>query len=230
MRPDRPSLQSATDTAVSALAFLVRRLLDAVLTTYRFLRRLLHRALRRSRELWSRGRRRAGKLLSGPAKRFVTGPLRATLLGRRTDLSLLAVLASPVLALAVAWWIGSGVGYESVVASVRGTWFGTDPSLSVFGAVGALLLLAAVSAAANSGLLPTTLLVSAPIFGAGVTRYGTTVTYTWGAEVASLPSAVWTAAALALAFGVPIAVPGFLLGSFTRRAGATLRGRVAGEN
>ncbi|MFD1524995.1 hypothetical protein ACFR9S_01585, partial [Halolamina salina] len=131
MRPDRPSLQSVTDTAVSTLALLVQRLLDAAVTTYRFLRRLLRRVLRRSRELWSRGRRRAGELLSGPAKRFVTGPLRAVLLGRRTDLSLLVVLASPALALAVAWWVGSAVGYESVVASVRGTWLGTDPSLSV---------------------------------------------------------------------------------------------------
>jgi hypothetical protein len=227
MRPDRPPLQSVTETAVSTLAALVQRLLDGVVTTYRFLRRLLHRFRRRSRELWNRGRRHGGELLSGPVKRFVTGPLRAVLLGRRTDLSLIAVLASPALALAVAWWVGSTLGYESVVASVRGTWFGTDPSLSVFGAVGVLLLLAAVSAAANSGLLPTTLLVIAPIFGAAATRYGTTVTYTWGAEVVSLPSAVWTAAGLALAFGVPIAAAGFLLGSFARRTGTTLRSRVA---
>lgn len=227
MRPDRPSLQSVTDTVASTLALLVRRLLDAVVATYRFLRRLLRRVHRRGRELWNRGSRRAGELLAGPIKRFVTGPFRVALLGRRADLSLIAVLVSPVLALGIAWWVGSTVGYESVVASVRGTWFGTDPSLSVFGAVGALLVLGAASAAANSGLVPTTLLVMAPVFGAAVTRYGTTVTYRWPAEVASLPSAIWTAAGIVLGLGIPIALGGFLLGSALRRAATTVRGRVA---
>lgn len=222
MRPDRQSLQSATGTAVSTFAFLLSRFAATASSAYSLLRRLTHQL----RSRWKRGSQRASELLSGPAKRFVTGPLREVLLGRRTHRSLVALLSAPVLALGVAWWVGSTVGYESLVAWVRGTWFGTAPSLAVFAALAALLLLAAASAAVNSGLLPTTLLVSAPIFGAAVTRYGTTVTYTWGAEVVSLPNAVGTATLLALGFGIPIAVAGFLLGSVLRRSATTLRSRA----
>ena len=226
MRPDRPALQSAVGTTVSTVEVLVTWLFDAVLATYRFLRRALDRLGSGLRTLWRRGTQWASELLSGPVQRFVTGPLRVVLLGRRTGLSLLAVLASPALALATAWWVGSESGYAALVSSVRGTWFGTDPSLAVFGAVTALLLLAAGSAAVNSGLLPTTLLVSGPVFGAAVTRYGTTVTYTWGTEVVSLPNAVGMATLLALVIGVPIAVAGFLLGSSARCAARTLRSQA----
>lgn len=224
MRPVRPSLRSAVDTAVSTLVFAATLLLDATTAAASLLWRSLGGVARRVRRLWRRGKRRA-ITLSGPAKRVVAGPLRAVLLGRRAGRSLLVVLSSPVLALATAWWVGSAVSYESLVASVRGTWFGTDPALSVFVAVTALLLLAAVSAAANSGILPTTLLVSAPIFGAALTRYGTTVTYAWGVEVVSLPNAVGVAVVFGVGFGTPIAVAGFLLGACLRRAGTILRDR-----
>ncbi|WP_206674359.1 MULTISPECIES: hypothetical protein [Halolamina] len=147
------------------------------------------------------------------------------LVGRRTDVSLLAVLLAPVLALAATWWVGSTVGYETLATWVRGTWFGTAPSLAVFVAAGALIVLGAISAAANSGVLPTSLLVSAPIFGAAVTRYGTTVTYTWGTEVVSLPNAVGMAILLALGFGLPIAVTGFILGGLVRRIVTVFRGQ-----
>ena len=166
---------------------------------------------------------------SEPTKRFVTGPLRAFLLGRRSSRSLLAVLSAPALALATAWWVGSTVGYESLVGAVRGTWFGTDPSIATFAAVAALLLLAAGSAVANSGILPTTLLVSAPIVGAALTRYGTTVTYTWGAEVVSLPNAVGTAILLGFGFGIPIAVLGFCLGAAARRVGTSVHSEASPE-
>lgn len=132
-------------------------------------------------------------------------------------MSLLAVLLTPVLAAATAWWVGSTFGYATLEAWVRGTWYGTNPSLVVFLGVAALVGLGAVSAARNSGLLPTTLLVSAPIFGAAVTRYGTDASYAWGTSVVSLPEAVGVALAFAVAFGVPIAVCGFLVGAALRR-------------
>ncbi|WP_435118945.1 hypothetical protein [Halolamina sp. C58] len=226
MRPDRNSLQSVTGAAAATVAFLVTRFAETGSSALELLRRVVARV----RGLLKRGKRRAVELLAGPGKRFVTGPLRAALLGRETRRSLGALLSAPVLALAVAWWVGSTVGYATLVAWVRGTWFGTAPSLAVFAAVAALLLLATASAAVNSGLLPTTLLVSAPIFGAAVTRYGTTVTYAWGAEVVSLPNAVGTATAIGLGFGVPIAVAGFLLGSVLRRSATTLRIRGAAES
>lgn len=203
MPSDGKPLQSATGTVVATIAVLLRRVAATASTASGLLKR---------------GKRRTSELLAGPARQFVTGPLRTVLLGRETSRSLVALLSAPVLALGVAWWVGSTVGYESLVASVRGTWFGTDPSLAVFAAFAALFLLAAASAAVNSGLLPTTLLVSAPIFGAAVTRYGTTVTYAWGAEVVSLPNAVGTATAIAVGFGIPVAVVGFLLGAVLRRA------------
>jgi hypothetical protein len=224
MRPVRPSLQSVADSTVSTLVFAATLLLNATTSAASLLARSLGRVVRRLRRLWQRGKDGTSEI-SGPAKRVVAGPLRAFLVGRRASRSLVVTLSSPALALAVAWWVGSTIGYESLVASVRGTWFGTDPALSVFAAVGALLLLAAASAAVNSGILPTALLVSAPVFGAALTRYGTTVTYAWGAEVVSLPNAVGTAVVFGVGFGVPIAVVGFSLGAALRRAGASLRGR-----
>lgn len=187
--------------------------------------RSLQRLTTEGRHLWRRGMDRTESLLSGPAKQFVAGPVRMFLFGRRTDVSILALLLAPVLALAATWWVGSTVGYETLVEWVRGTWFGTDPSLAVFAAAGALIVLGAVTAAVNSGLLPTVLLVSAPVFGAAVTRYGTTVTYTWGAEVVSLPNAVGVAVLIALSFGVPLGVAGFVLGSLLRRIARIFRGQ-----
>ncbi|MFC6989376.1 hypothetical protein ACFQJD_12905 [Haloplanus sp. GCM10025708] len=127
------------------------------------------------------------------------------------------MLVAPLLALGTAWWVGTSVGYAALEGWVRGTWNGTNPSLVVFLAVALLVGLGAVSAARNSGLLPTTLLVSAPVFGAAVTRYGTEVTYSWGTAVVSLPDAVGVATAVAFGFGVPIAVCSFLVGIAIRR-------------
>ncbi|WP_246404042.1 hypothetical protein [Halobellus ruber] len=155
---------------------------------------------------------RVGAFLSGPVRQFVVGPFRVALLGQHRDVSLLVTLLSPVLALGTAWLVGSTVGYHTLTAWVRGTWFGTDPSLAIFLAIGGLLVIGAISAAVNSGLLPTSVLVSAPVFGAGVTRYGTTVTYSWGSDVVSLPEAVGVASLLAVGFGIPIALCGFVLG------------------
>lgn len=143
------------------------------------------------------------------------------LLGRRTDVSVLTVLLSPVLALAPAWWIAvsPSIGYRRIAALVQGTWVGTNPSLAVFVTVGVLITLGAISAAVNSGIIPTTFLVSAPIFGVGATRYGTTLSYSGGAEVGvvSLPSAIGTAIFFAVSIGIPLSAVGFLLGSLSSR-------------
>jgi hypothetical protein len=145
-------------------------------------------------------------------------------LGRRSDVSLLVVLSAPVLVLGTAWWVESTAGYAALEAWVRGTWYGTEPSLAVFLGVVLLLAVGAVSAAVNSGLVPTTVLVSGPVFGAAVVRYGTDVTYARGATVVSLPDAVTVAAAFAVGFGVPIAVCGFLIGVGVRRLASVATG------
>jgi hypothetical protein len=156
----------------------------------------------------------------------VVGPVRVVLLGHRRDASLLITLFSPVLALGTAWWVGSTVGYDVVTTWVRGTWLGTAPSLAVFLALGGLLALGALSAAVNSGLLPTGLLVSAPVFGAAVTRYGTTVASSWGSRVVSLPDALGMASLIAVGFGIPIAIASFTLGRALRRVVRVYGGRA----
>ncbi len=216
MRSDWSSLQSAATDATMFLVVTVERIAGAIRSMTLTIWDLLHRL---TRAVWSLGASAHSKsrmVLSGPVKQFVTGPLRTVVLGTRHDVSLVIALLSPVLALVTSWGVVSTVGYETLTVWVRGTWFGTDPSLAIFLAVGSLLVLGAISAGANSGLLPTGLLVSAPIFGAAVTRYGTTVTYTWGNQVVSLPNAVGMAILFAAGFGLPVAVCGFVLGRTLR--------------
>ena len=223
MRPDRSSLQSAFSKTVWAIVFSLAWIADLVKSVCSVIYRSLCRLIQVAQALSESSKRKTSDLLSGPMKQFVFGPFRRFLLGRRINVSLLTILVAPALALVAAWWVSSTIGYEMLVTWVRGTWFGTNPSLAVFTAAGVLVALGTLSAVTNSGILPTTLLVSAPIFGAAVTRYGTTVTYSWGTEVVSLPNAVGTAILFALSFGIPIGVTGFLLGSLFRRVVGTLR-------
>ena len=222
MRPNWSSLHSAASVAVAFVARLVRRTAGATRSLTRLAWHALRRLLSPLRSLGAAAVRRAGDVFSGPVTAFVYGPLRVGLFGMRRDVSVLVVLVSPVLALGTASWVGSQVGYQTLTAWVRGTWYGTEPALVVFLGVAALLVLATASAAVNSGLVPTTLLVAGPVFGVGVARYGTTVTYEYGASVVSLPDAVAIAALFAVAFGTPIAVWGFVLGSALRRVTAVL--------
>jgi len=213
MVPDTSSLQTVTARIASlllgALSWLVAttvRVAHGTVWLASVFRTVLAREFERVRDV-----------LTGPLKERVADPLGDVLFGRRLDLSLLVVLLAPVFALGSAWWVGSTVNYATLEGWVRGTWYGTDPVLAVFLAVAGLLALGTISAALNSGLVPTTVLVAAPIFGAAVTRYGTEVTYSWGTTVVSLPNAVGVATLFALAFGVPIAICSFLLGSALRR-------------
>jgi hypothetical protein len=142
-------------------------------------------------------------------------------------------VVAPVPALGTAWWVGSAIGYGTLEQWVRGTWYGTNPSTFVFVGAGVLLALGTVSAAANSGLLPTTVLVAAPVFGAAVTRYGTAIKSSWGTTVVSLPEAVAVALGLAVAVGTPLALCAFCLGHALRRVVAVFDGgerRSAPEN
>jgi len=210
--PGPPSLRTVVSEIAVFIMVAFRRLTDAtrsaVWAMWRVIRRFAHSFLSLSATVYAR----VGAILSGPVKQFVVGPLRVALLGQRRDVSLFVALLSPVLTLGTAWWVGSTIGYDTLTAWVRGTWFGTDPSLAIFLAIGGLVVIGAISAAVNSGLLPTSVLVGAPVFGAGVTRYGTTVTYSWGTHVVSLPEAVGIAGFFAVGFGIPIALCGFVLG------------------
>lgn len=180
-------------------------------------------AWRRLRSLTDRFVTGTRQILTGPVRRVLAGPVRIGLLGRRSDVSLLVVLLAPVLALGTAWWVDIAIGFETLEGWVRGTWYGTDPHLVVFLWIAVLLAAGAVSVALNSGLLPTTVLVAAPVFGAVVTRYGTTVARGSDTVVVSLPNAVGVAAVLALLVGVPLGVCSFLLGSAVRRLADVFR-------
>lgn len=223
MRPPPSSLRDSAATALTycaaAVLWAVARGRDAVTWMWRTLRTLTTRGRTNAQTALADGRR----VLGGPLRRAVTGPVRTALLGRRPSVSLLAGLLAAPLALGSSWWVSTNVGYQALVDLVTGTWYGTAPHLGVFLTLGVLVGLGATSAGLNSGLLPTTGLVVAPIFGAALTRYGTTVTaWDGGTTVVSLPEAVAYAAYVGVAFGVPIAVAGFLLGAGLRRVGTVL--------
>jgi hypothetical protein len=217
MRPDLSLPRQAAAKSVALLSVAVSWLATAAQTSAISLLRQVLTVGTLTRSSAQTLFQRARRLFEGPVRRVVAGPIRTGLFGRRIDVSILVTLLAPVLALATAWWLGSTVGYETLEQWIRGTWYGTSPSAFVFLAAALLVALGAVSAGVNSGLVPTALLVAAPTFGAAVTRYGTEVTYSWGTKVVSLPNAVGVAAVLALAFGVPFAVGGFLVGTAIRR-------------
>lgn len=156
----------------------------------------------------------------GPLVRSVGRPARVGLLGRRLDVSAATLVVAPPLALSTAWWVGTGPGYRRVAGWVTGTWYGTEPELAVLLAAAALVGLAAASAAVNSGLLPSSLLVAAPLFGVAATRYGLETR----TGVVSLPDAAVTAAGLALVIGLPLAAIGFCVGVAARRVARVLAG------
>lgn len=217
MPSDASSLRDAGATFVSVVA-------SAILWVGRAGKRLVERlsagfraAYRRSRALDGRLRSTARERFEGPVRRGLTGPVLTGAFGRRREVSLLVILAAIPASAVTAWWVGSTVGYATLEGWVRGTWYGTDPALAVFVGVAAVVGLGTVSAAVNSGFVPTATLVAAPVFGAALTRYGTEVPYGTGTTVVSLPNAVVVAASFAALLGVPLAACSFLLGSAVRR-------------
>jgi hypothetical protein len=173
----------------------------------------------------ARASRSLRRLADGPLRELLGGPVKRTLLGRDRTVSALVGLVSPVLALGANWWVVRTTTPGAMVNALRETWNGTDPHVVVFLAVALLVAAGAAIAAVNSGLAPTTLLVSAPVFGAGFSFYGATT----ATGVVSLPDAVAIAGGAAGVFGVPISVAGFLLGVGLRRVATVLRGGVGSK-
>jgi hypothetical protein len=174
------------------------------------------------------GRRVGGSAVAiarGPVARLVRGPVSTLLVGRRLGVSVLVGGVAPVLAVLTAAVVASTTGYPPLERWAVGTWTGTDPRAAVFVGAAVLVGLAAASAAVNGGLLPTTVLVAAPLFGVAVTRYGTVVATPYGERVVSLPDAVAFAFGVAAAGGVIAAVVGYAVGAGLRRAG-----RVVGDD
>lgn len=173
------------------------------------------------------GTRRLGTwtvaVVRGPVARLARGPVATLLFGRRAAVSVVLVGLAPVLALLTAWAVAATTGYPVLERWVVGTWTGTDPHAAVFVGGALLVGLAATSAAANAGLLPTLLLSAGPLFGAAVTRYGTAVTTHAGERVVSLPDAMAFAFGVAAAGGVLVGAVGYGLGVLVRRGARTVR-------
>jgi len=207
MRPSNP-VPTALDRTKSSLGRLLA---------------LFHRFVNRVTASGRRLGARMAAVVRGPVIRIIRGPLTTLLLGRRVAVSVTLVVLAPVLAALTASVIATTTGYPPLERWLVDTWTGTDPRAAVF--VGSVLLvgLAAASAAANGGLLPTVTLVAGPLFGAAVTRYGTVVTTSFGERVVSLPDAVAFAFAVAAVGGVTTGVVGYGLGAGVRRAVGVVR-------
>lgn len=182
--------------------------------------RLVRTAAARMRSAAGQAVARARQVATGPVRDPAVGPVRTALLGRRTEVSLLVSLTAPVLAAVAAWWVLTTVGGPETLGDwIAGTWSGTDPSVALAVAVTLVVAAGAASAAVNSGLVPTTVLVAGPVFGALVTRYGTEAP-----RLVSLPDAVLFAAAAAAVGGGLLGVVSFCLGAAVRRVVRVLTG------
>lgn len=166
-------------------------------------------------------------LARGPVSRFVRGPVTTCLCGRRAAVSVVLLGLAPVLAALAAGVVTATTGYPPLERWLVETWTGTDPQAVVFMGVALLVGLAAASAAVEGGLVPTTGLVAAPLFGVAVTRYGTVTTTRFGEHVVSLPDAVAFALSVAAVGGVSIGVVGYGLGAGLRRAGRVVRAEAS---
>lgn len=156
-------------------------------------------------------------VVDGRVRPFLLGPVKTVVIGRRTGVSAALVVGSVVAAGAVAWWVAATTGYLPLQTWAEETIAGTQPHAVVFFGVAGLVALGAVVAAVNSGIIPTAIVVAAPLFGAAITRYGTPHTEPfYGSQVVSLPQALEFAAAAVLLVGVPLAVFGFVLGELLR--------------
>lgn len=157
--------------------------------------------------------RSGGNLPTERLRNLLAGPVTRVVFGRRLDVSAAVLAAAPLLSLTANYWAAQ-VGYVSIRGWVRGTWSGTEPHLMIFAAVGALVALAAATAAVNSGLVPTALLVAAPVFGVAFARYGLTL---GSSGTVGIPNATTVACLLAAGLGLPLALTGFTLGVAGRR-------------
>jgi hypothetical protein len=169
---------------------------------------------------------RAGTTLRGPVARTVRGPFATLVVGRRTAVSVILTGLAPVLAALTAGAIATTTGHPPLERWLVETWTGTDPHPVVFAGAAFLVGLAAASAAAKAGLVPTSVLVAAPVFGVAVTRYGTAVSTHAGERVVSLPDAVAVATGVAVVGSVATVAVGYPLGAACRRAVRLVRADV----
>lgn len=224
----RSAVDAATEYAVVAVMVLIAYSRTVVSTSASWAGASLRWSLARAGASvdWSVSRvKRASEttraLLTGQTARDLTRRTWHGLVGRRLDVSLVAVLLAPLVAVGTHWWTVRTVGYVQIRDWTVGTWNGTDPQVAVFLAVAVLLAAAVCSVYYNSGLLPTTVLVAGPVFGVAFARYGLTLDH-YG--TVGLANATGIGLLLAAGFAAPIAAAGFVLGTALRRVVATLRG------
>jgi len=171
----------------------------------------------------------------------------AGIVGRHRKTSLIAILSAPITASVVGLLIWSTYGYRHVenvvigdthslsqwVAGIRGP---TGPTAIALLGLITLVALATILSAKNSGLLPTFALVMGPIFGIGLSRYGLLIehfspsklhrlfgTTAMHFETVGAVETLGTALFLALLWGIPIGIVGFVLGTLSRRIGRLFR-------
>lgn len=169
---------------------------------------------RRARSLWSALTDYLTTLLESETTRRVLERVADGLLGVRREISAVAILSAPLLALSTGWWVVTTSNYHRIESMAVGTWTGTNPEPLVFFGVGAIIAVATLFTAFNSGFIPTTVLTMAPTSGIGFARYGLTTGY-YG--TVGIPDAITIGLITAVAIGLPLGVAGFVLGTLLRQ-------------
>jgi hypothetical protein len=136
------------------------------------------------------------------------------LIGIRPEVSIVALLTAPVLALGTEWWVVTTSSYPQIESMAVGTWTGTNPEPLVFVGVAAIIAIATLFTVFNSGLIPATVLAMAPTFGIGFARYGLRTEY-YG--TVGIPDAAAIGLIITVVIGLPLGVTGFLIGTVLRR-------------
>lgn len=164
-------------------------------------------SLRLGRSVRTKTRRSAAQLAT---------VLHRSVVGESVAASAAAVALGVVLAVANAWLVGTSVGADAIAERVLAALSGQAPVVGVLVASGVLVALGAASALASAGFVPTVLLVSSPIFGIGITRWGVEQVVLGTTQTIPLSEAALDAAGAAVVFGVPLAALGFAVGVAVR--------------
>lgn len=162
--------------------------------------------------------------LDRATRRRLAATGRTILVGRRPIVSLAVVFVAAVFALATAAGVGMTAGSGRVADAAVETWRGATLHHGIIGAACLLVGVAALSAAFNSGFVPTFALVASVPFGVGLARYGTEYAVGNMTRIVSLPEAIADGTGAALVIGLPLAVLEFLVGTGVRRVAGSTRG------
>ena len=152
--------------------------------------------------------------LGAKKTRRVLDRMTEGLIGIRPEVSLVALLTAPVLALGTEWWVVTTSSYPQIESMAVGTWTGTNPEPLVFVGVVTIIAIATLFTVFNSGLIPATVLAMAPTFGIGFARYGLRTEY-YG--TVGIPDAAAIGLIITVVIGLPLGVTGFLIGTVLRR-------------